>query len=67
MGKLTWDEAIALVRRGSRPWGMTEDLDPSIQPVDGFDYPKSLEESEFAKRVVRDLRRVITQVDSETK
>ena len=46
---------------------MTEDLDPSIQPVDGFDYPKSLENSEFAKRIVRDLRRVITQIDSETK
>jgi len=66
MGKLTWEEAVALAKRGSRPWGMVEDLHPSIQPVRGFGYPQSMENSEFAKRIVRSLRRAMKQADANT-
>jgi hypothetical protein len=64
MGKLTWDEAVALVRRASRPWGMVEDLHPAIEPVKGFDQAQSRESSEFAKRILRNVRRAMKQADS---
>ncbi len=66
MGKLTWDEAVALVKRASRPWGLVEDLDPSIQPVKGFGQAQSMENSEFAKRILRNVRRAMKQADSKS-
>jgi hypothetical protein len=60
MSRLTWDQARVLVERGSRPWGLPEGTPPSIREVPGSAHVGT-EYSDFAKRFVRKLRKVLQE------
>jgi len=52
LGKLTWEQARALVARAYEP---APDLHPAIRPVKAS--PLSTESSEFAREFLQKLRR----------
>lgn len=60
MGRLTWDQARVLVERGSRPWGLPEGTPASIREVPGSAHV-NMEHSDFGKRFVRKLRKVLQE------
>jgi hypothetical protein len=52
LGKLTWEQARALVAKGYQP---ASDLHPSIRPIKAS--PLSTEDSDFARDFLKKLRR----------